>query len=108
MRKALFVLFMLVLVGLITSCGDAGDRAGIYTLKSMTTKGETCKIADNGAPSLTLNKNYTGSINLYNDVQDIEWDKSNITIYGESVSYKYKDGTITLVQDNDKLVFEKK
>ena len=57
--------------------------------------------------SLELNEDGTGSLVLFGAPVPITWDDENISYQGIKVSYEYKDGTLTLITRDERMVFKK-
>ena len=120
MKKALLVLFALMLVVCLTSCGDP-EEIGTYELDSMTEDGETMSMKDlkdmyaaygMDMPefSLTLTKDGKGKLVAAGEASDITWDSKakTMTNNGETISYTFKDNKITLSDEGQAMVFVKK
>ena len=120
MKKAWLVLFALVLVVCLTSCGEPAE-IGSYDLDSMAEDGQTMTMqelknmyAEYGMDmpefSLTLNKDGKGKMVIAGNTADITWDSKakTMTNDGETISYTFKDNKITLSEDGETMVFVKK
>ena len=120
MKKAWLVLFALVLVVCLTSCGEPAE-IGSYDLESMTEAGETLSMQelkdmytaygmDMPEFSLTLNKDGKGKITINGETRDITWDSKakTITYDGASEKYTYKDNKVTIADEGNEMVFVKK
>lgn len=100
---------MMMVSMLFTGCGKS-SIAGVYKVTSMTEDGEdyTELLSAMGMTIyLDLEDDGTGTINMYGETMDVEWDDDEITIDGESQEYDYSKGTITMEEDGTSLVFEK-
>ncbi len=121
MKKALLVLFVLMLALCLTSCGGDAEEVGSYTLDSMSENGETMSMKDlkdmyaaygMDMPefSLTLNKDGTGKMVVMGETKEITWDAKakTMTADGESIKYTFKDKKITISEESQTMVFVKK
>ena len=122
MKKTLLVLFALMLVVRLTSCGEAKE-IGSYEIESMTSDGETMSLQDlkdlyakydmpftENDFGLTLNKDGTGKMSVMGETSDIKWDAKakTMSLNGDTVNYTFKDNKITVGEKDDVLVFVKK
>lgn len=122
MKKALVVLFVLMLAVCLTSCGGDAEEVGSYDLESMSEGGQTMSMKDlkdlysamgETLPEfgLTLNKDGTGKMAVMGETQSIKWDSKAKTITGdgETIKYTFKDNKLTIdAGDGSKMIFVKK
>ena len=92
---------------------NKANIAGTYDLISMEQNGESVgdidKLKELGfTATLELKEDKTGVLNVFGQSQDITYDDKNITSDGQAVPYKFADNKITLEQDGQKMVFQKK
>ena len=121
MKKAWLVLFALVLVVCLTSCGEAKE-IGSYDLESVTSDGETrlykelkerydsynMAVPEYG---LTFEKDGTGRLAFDGEAVKIKWDEKAKTIFFDdlSFSYTFKDNKVEFTVPNGySCVFVKK
>lgn len=91
------------------------EIAGLYRLVQMSTEedgdlnGELEMMASMGlVATLELSPDGTGTMDAYGEYEEsFTWDENGITIDGEIGSYTYENGTITLAQDGEVMVFQR-
>ena len=100
--------FVALLVNQGNNCTMAMKQNGQTAEVSMTIKFDA-KYRDKELVSFKASsENSTGSLNMYGEEEELEFDEDNIIVNGSKTSYTYKNGKITLEEDGTKMVFEKK
>lgn len=92
------------------------DVVGTYRLAAMTGADEDDNVTAEDLEMmeslgmivrLYMNEDGTGSLDMYGEVMELEWDASSITVDGEPAGYTYGGGILTISEDGESLVFEK-
>lgn len=86
---------------------------GTYELVSMEQNGETVGNMDSLkslglTATMELKEDKTGTLNIFGETQQLTYDDKNITSDGQAVPYKFENNKLTMEQDGQKMVFEKK
>lgn len=122
MNKVLAVAMALIMVLALAACGGgsgSGKAAvvGTYTLYEMTTDGETIdndlvkSLGMEEMFSLEMKADGTGILSMEGeDDSSITWDDKKIkdSSTGDEFDYTYQDGKLTMSDDDNVLVFQKK
>ncbi|MBR3153156.1 MAG: hypothetical protein IKF52_06135 [Clostridia bacterium] len=98
-----------------SSKNDLKEVVGKYDLIEMSEGDETYTESDletlktmGLSITMELKDDGTGVMTMYGEDEEFEYDEKNITVNGVKTEYKYKDGKLTVEEDDTKMVFEKK
>ncbi|MGX8703479.1 MAG: hypothetical protein ACSW75_01435 [Lachnospiraceae bacterium] len=116
-RIAVALLLSVVMLFAMTACGGSGgaqaEEVGKYTLYEMKSGDET--ITSSMLTTLGMTNAYlemradgTATMALFDDEKkEMKWADGKFTVDGDSASYTYKDGLLTITIEGEQMVFKK-
>ena len=123
MKKAIILVFSLILVLSLASCGKKAENGGSEETKSNIPNGfyKLIELEEDGEPVapedlelmeslglkiyLKVNEDHSGYLNIFGEKSELSFDENNITLEGESVPYTFDGTTISIEKDGSKMVF---